>query len=249
GGRFALLARSRRLAREAARVVAFLHGPSRGSVFTVREAIHSGKPAAVVLANGDTVLPAFAGGRWVPCQLRAGDAFRWEPDPKTARSVRPSWLSRVFEVPEGEPTHALLEHSSSLSQGDRLWFERGVLAGDTVVVPHEALSDTPAFLDTRRLMRRFRCTVREAAGLAELFLALEVSPSVVAQYEEEARRVGVARIVEDLVHLVAGAALAEQGDDADALEHVQLLGDDVESIDGDGHLAHAVVPADGDAGP
>jgi len=35
-GRLALLARSRRLAREAAGVVAFLWGPSRGSVFTAR---------------------------------------------------------------------------------------------------------------------------------------------------------------------------------------------------------------------
>jgi hypothetical protein len=33
--------------------------------------------------------------------------------------------------------------------GERLWFERGVLSGDTVRVPHEALSDTPAFLATR----------------------------------------------------------------------------------------------------
>jgi hypothetical protein len=45
-------------------VVAFLWGPSRGSVFTAREAIRAGKPAAVVLAGGGAVLPAFGGGRW-----------------------------------------------------------------------------------------------------------------------------------------------------------------------------------------
>ncbi len=31
-----------------------------------------------------------------------------------------------------------------------------------------------------RLLRRFRCTAREAAGLAELFLALGASPNIVA---------------------------------------------------------------------
>jgi hypothetical protein len=210
GGRLALLARSRRLARGAAGVVACLWGPLRGSVFTVREAIWAGKPVAVVLAGGGAVPPSFAGGRWVPCRLGAVEALRWETDRKVAQPSQPSWVARVFRVPEGEPTHAQLTHISSLSQGDRLWFERGVLAGDTVVVPHEALSDTPAFLDTRRLMRRFRSTVREAVDLAELFLALDAGPAVVAHYEDEARRVGVAKIIEDLVHLVASVALVEQ---------------------------------------
>src|SRR5207247_4282956 len=50
-GRVALLARSRRLARGSAGVVAFLWGPSRGSVFTVGEAARAGKPAAAVLAG------------------------------------------------------------------------------------------------------------------------------------------------------------------------------------------------------
>jgi len=81
-----------------------------------------------------------------------------------------------------------MEHISSLSQGERLWLEQGVLAGDTVLVPHEALSDTPAFLALPRLRRRFRCTAREAAGLAELFLALDASPAVVNHYEAEAQR-------------------------------------------------------------
>src|SRR5215831_7271115 len=70
--RVALLGRSRRLAQASAGVVAFLWGPSRGSVFTVREAIRAGKPAAVVLAGGGAALPAFFGGRWVPCRLSTG---------------------------------------------------------------------------------------------------------------------------------------------------------------------------------
>lgn len=76
GGRPALLARSQRLAQEAAGVVAFLRGPSRGSVFTAHEAVRAGKPAAVVLVGGGAVLPVFAGGRWVPCRLGGIDAFR-----------------------------------------------------------------------------------------------------------------------------------------------------------------------------
>jgi hypothetical protein len=237
GGRLALLARSRRLAREAAGVVAFLWGPSRGSVFTVREAVRAGKPAAVVLAGGGAVLPVFSGGRWAPCRLGVVQAFRWVAAPERREPTRRSWLARVFEVPEGEPTDAQLAHISSLSQGERLWFEQGVLVGDTVVVPHEVLSDTPAFLDTRRLMRRFRCTVREAAGLAELFLALEAGPAVVAHYEDEARRVSVGRIIEDLVHLVAGVALVEQVAESDALADVQPLGDHVEWVDDTGSIA------------
>src|SRR5205085_5893264 len=125
-----------------------------GSVFTVREAIRAGKPAAVVVAGGGAGVPVFSGGRWAPCQLGAVAAFRWVAEPEPPRAGWP-WLARVFQVPEGEPTHGLLAHIASLSAGERLWFERGVLAGDAVVVPHEAVFDTPAFLDMRRLMRRF----------------------------------------------------------------------------------------------
>jgi hypothetical protein len=64
----ALLARSGRLARESSGVVAFLWGPSRGSVFTVREAIRADKPAAVVLAGGGAELPRF----WTSPDLWAG---------------------------------------------------------------------------------------------------------------------------------------------------------------------------------
>src|SRR5207253_465913 len=109
--------------------------------------------------------------------------------------------------------------------GERLWFEQGVLAGDTVLVPHETLSDTPAWLAVPRLRRRFRCTAPEAASLAELFLALEAGPDIVAWAEREARRHGVAEVVADLAHLVAQLALAEQVEDGDALEDAERLGD------------------------
>ena len=84
-GRAALLARSRRLVQASAGVVAFLWGPSRGSVFTVRQAVRSGKPAAVVLAGGGAELPAFSGGRWQPCTFGGVAAFRWVREPITAQ--------------------------------------------------------------------------------------------------------------------------------------------------------------------
>jgi hypothetical protein len=117
-----------------------------------------------------------------------------------------------------------------------------------VVVAHEPLSDTPAFLNARRLMRRFGCTAREAVDLAELFLALDASPAVVAHYEGEARRASVANIIEDLVHLVAGVTLAEQVDDGDAFHHVQSLGDAVDSVGDDGQIARSAVQSDAEDG-
>jgi hypothetical protein len=245
-GRAALLERSRRLAQASAGVVALLWGPARGSVFTVREAIRAGKPAAVVLAGGGAALPSFSGGAWVPCAMGPVAAFRWVADPREARPARSSWLRRVFQVPEGEPTHALLSHISSLSPGERLWFERGVLAGDTVLVAHEAVSDTPAFLATRRLMRRFRCPAREAAGLAELFLALDAGSAVVMHYEAEARDRGVAAVMDDLTHLVSRLALSEQRSDGDALEDADCLGDGAEIVSSDGRLAQLPVQPEGE---
>jgi hypothetical protein len=253
-GRAALLGRSRRLAQASAGVVAFRWGPSRGSVITVREAIRSSKPAGVVFAGGGAALPAFSGGAWAPCSLGGVAAFRWVPaagaqgvdgdDAGPRRTV----LHRIFVVPEGEPVDALVAHISSLSAGERLWFEQGVLAGDTVMVPHEALSDTPAYLALPRLRRRFRCTAREAAGHAELFLALDASASVVAHYEREARRRPVAEIVEDLVHLVAELALVEQVEDGDALEDAESLGDAVETVTTDGRVTETLAEPDaGDA--
>jgi hypothetical protein len=245
-GRAGLLGRSRRLARASAGVVAFLWGAPRGSGFTVGEAIRPGKPAAVVLAGGGAELPSFPGGTWVPCSIGSVAAFRWVPGPEGEHPTRKTWLAGVFQVPEGEPTHALLTHISSLSQGDRLWFERGIVGGDTVLVPHEALSDTPALLAIPRLTRRFRCTVREASGLAELFLALDASPAVVAHYEAEARCRRIASIVDDLVHPVAGLALVEQGPDTDALEDAECLGDGAEWVTEDGQVAQRGVQPEED---
>jgi hypothetical protein len=54
-----------------------------------------------------------------------------------------------------------------LNPGGRLWFESGALAGDTVLVAQEALSDMPAFLATRRLMRRFGVQARARRGARE----------------------------------------------------------------------------------
>jgi hypothetical protein len=238
-GRAALLARSGRLARESSGVVAFLWGPSRGSVFTVREAIRAGKPAAVVLAGAGAQLPCFSGGQWAACAIGPVAAYRWvsdagDPDEPERKLTE---LGRIFAVPEGEPIHELLEHISSLSQGERLWFEQGIVAGDTVLVAHEALSDTPAFLTVPRLMRRFQCAAREAAGLAELFLALDVGRDIVAHYEAEARRWGVAAVVEDLVHLVARVELCAGGPAGDALTDAECLGDGAEAITEDGRLA------------
>jgi len=121
-GRAALLGRSARLARASSGVVAFLWGPSRGSVFTVREAIHAGKPAAVVLAGGGAELPRFVGGCWAPCSIGPVAAFRWvaktpEPD---AGAPKPTALHRIFIVPDGEPVQALMEHIASLSPGTAL---------------------------------------------------------------------------------------------------------------------------------
>jgi hypothetical protein len=148
-------------------------------------------------------------------------------------------------VPEGEPVEALMAHISSLSAGERLWFETGVLAGDTVMVQHEALSDTPAFLALPRLRRQFRCTVPEAAGLAELFLALDAGPEIVAHYAREARRCPVDLLIGELVHLVARLALAEEVAEADALEDAERLGEAAESVASDGHLAQCHVQSDG----
>src|SRR5262249_49828273 len=110
-GRAALLGRSRRLAQASSGVVAFLWGPSRGSIFTVREAIRSGKPAAVVLAGGGAALPSFTGGRWAPCAFGGVAAFRWGPEATTPQAhdiEQPATaLHPIFVVPDREPVPAL----------------------------------------------------------------------------------------------------------------------------------------------
>ncbi len=247
-GREALLSRSRRLARESAGVVAFLCGPSRGSVFTLREAARAGKPVAAVLTGAGAELPAFSCGHWQACTLGPVSAFRWVAEASEEAAPKPTALARIFVVPEGEPVDALMAHISGLSQGERLWFEQGVLAGDTVLVPHERLDDgKPSRLAVGRLMRCLRCSAREAFDLGECLLALEADASVIAHYEAEARRRGVGAVIEDLVHLVAGLALAEPVPDMDALDHAERLGDRAEWVSEDGRVARSAVQPDGDS--
>jgi hypothetical protein len=122
-GRAALLGRSRRLAQASAGAVAFLWGPSRGSVFTAREAVRCGKPAAVVLAGGEAALPSFAGGRWArifdgvmdsnrggpsaACALGGVAAFRWCQSRRRGRSTVTN-QSRSIRPREGISRHRVL---------------------------------------------------------------------------------------------------------------------------------------------
>jgi len=54
----ALLGRNQRLVSSSSALVAFLHGESRGSLFTVRQAVARGIPVIVFLCGGSAVLPA-----------------------------------------------------------------------------------------------------------------------------------------------------------------------------------------------
>lgn len=54
----ALLGRNRRLVSASSVVVAFLHGQSRGSLYTVRQAVEQGVPVIVFLCGGGASLPA-----------------------------------------------------------------------------------------------------------------------------------------------------------------------------------------------
>jgi len=230
------LARSRRLAHAAAGVVAVLWGPSRGSVYTVREAIGAGKRAAVVLAGGGAALPACPGGRWVAGPIGSMAAFRWEPTAAPAPPP-PSGLARIFAVPDGEPVAALLAHISGLTPGERLWFEQGIRAGDRVLVPYERLDDgTPAGLAVDRLMRRLRCPAKDAVDLAECLRALDADRGVIDHYVAEARRQGVGPVVAELCHWIARLEAAEPVPDVDALDHADRLGDGLDRLTSDGRL-------------
>jgi hypothetical protein len=74
-----------------------------------------------------------------------------------------------------------------------------------------------------------------------LFLALDASPAVVTHYETEARRRPVAAITEDLVHLVAQLAIAEECPETDALSDAECLGDGAEAVSEDGYVALTAV--------
>lgn len=59
----ALLGRNQRLVSACSCLVAFLHGSSRGTLFTVRQAVRRGIPVYVFLCGGGASLPADLGGR------------------------------------------------------------------------------------------------------------------------------------------------------------------------------------------
>ncbi|MFQ5946432.1 MAG: hypothetical protein ACE5NC_09335 [Anaerolineae bacterium] len=236
-GREALLARSWRLARSSAGVVAFLWGPSRGSVFTVREALRAGKPVAVVLAGAGAELPWFPGGRWEACAIGPVSAFRWVAEASGEAEPKPTALVRIFVVPEGEPVDALLTHISGLKQGERLWFEQGVVVGDTVLVPHGQCSDgKPSRLTVDRLIRRLRCSAREAWEFGELLLALDAGAEVIAHYEAEAHARGLERVLHELYWLVVDLSRAEGASETDALTHAEPLNGRAEWVTTEGVL-------------
>ena len=53
----ALLRRNRHLVSASSVIVAFLHGPSRGSLYTIRHAVSCGVPVIVFLCGGGAALP------------------------------------------------------------------------------------------------------------------------------------------------------------------------------------------------
>jgi len=55
-----LLGRNRRLVAASSVIVAFLHGPSRGSLYTVRQAVSRGIPVIVFLCGGTSLPPDLA---------------------------------------------------------------------------------------------------------------------------------------------------------------------------------------------
>jgi hypothetical protein len=250
-GRAALLARSRALVDAAAGVVAFLHGPSRGTHYTLQVAARLGKRVAVVDAGGGAVLPAWPGGAWVPRDLGGVAALRWVPRPVPAPSPppapRPTGLARIFRVPDGEPVEALLTHIAGLTLGERLWFEAGVVAGDQVLVPYERLDDgKPAALAVDRLRRQLRCSAKAAFDLGECLLALDADAGVIAHYVGEARRCGVGAVIDELVYWVTRLEAPEAVPDTDALDHAEPLGDTVDDVSEAGDVPRLAPDADGE---
>ena len=160
-----------------------------------------------------------------------------------ASEGRPSGLARIFAVPDGEPVDARLAHIRQLTSGERLWFEQGVRVGDRVLVPYERLDDgKPAALAVDRLMRRCRCSAKDAFDLGEALLALDADPTVLAHYVAEARRRGVGPVLTEVLAWAARLGAVAPGPDGDALDHAEPLGDDVERVTDTGELAAA--PAD-----
>jgi hypothetical protein len=250
-GRSALLARSRALVDGATGVVAVLHGPSRGTHYTLQIAARRGKRVAVVDAGGGAVLPAWPGGAWVPCDLGGVAALRWAPraapPPPSPPAPRPTGLARIFRVPDGEPVEALLAHIASLTPGERLWFEAAIVAGDQVLVPVERLDDgKPAALAVDRLMRQLRCSAKAAFDVGECLLALDADTGVIAHTIAEARRRGVGAVIDELVHWLTRLEAPEAVPDTDALDHAEPLGDAVDDVSEAGDVPRPAPEAAGE---
>ncbi len=256
----ALKARTRALIGAAAGVVAFLHGPSRGTVFTLHCAISRGLPVVVFLCGGGAVLPAGRGGAWIPLRCASGvwaGAFRWAPrrhatagasnGEELASALRS--LREIFRVPDtGSPVHDTMTHIASLSQGDRLWFERCEVLGEKVLAPHENATDgKPSALTIPALRRRFWCDARVAFEYGELLLALEADRHVIAAYAERVDRQGIEAVCRELRDLVVELDLLESGEDPVEEAH-ELPSEDTEvadSEDGEADGANAVPGAIG----
>jgi hypothetical protein len=186
----------------------------------------------------------------MPCAFGDVAAVRWEPTATgPARETRPSDLARIFAVPDGEPVDARLGHIARLTSGERAWFETGVRVGDRVLVPYERLDDgKPAALVVDRLMRRLRCSAKDAFDLGECLLALDADAAVIAHYVGKARRRGVGPVVAELVAWAARLEATLPVPDTDALDHAEPLGDAAESVTDAGDLARDAAEPDGEPG-
>ena len=99
--------------------------------------------------------------------VRAAAVFRWMARPGEECPARRRWLALVFRVPDGELTHAL--QISALGPGERLWIERGVLAGDTVwgrnVSPQDERAESDPLDSRTHRIGRPSSTSRRSRGI------------------------------------------------------------------------------------
>jgi len=199
-------------------VLAFLHGATPGTWFTIRYAIGRGLPVVVITASGRPPRP-LPGGRWMAvADGPLTGAFRWGPRAThpTATTQDPNSLREIVAVPSavGMPVHDTLTHITALPLGDRLWFERCEVVGDKIVAPHPNDSDgRPSYLTVPELRKRFGCDVAAAVELGELFVALDADETVIGHYAADAVRWGVESVTRELFRLVVGLAALEQADD------------------------------------
>ena len=242
----ALKSRTAALVGVAAGVVAFLHGPSRGTVFSIRCAVSRRIPVVVFLGGGGAVLPSFRGGAWVPLRCASSvwaGALRWAPSGDASSTAsngeeHSSALRSLREIvlapDRGSPVHDTMVHIAALGQGDRLWFERCEVVGGKVLAPHENATDgKPAALSIPALRRRFGCDARAAFEYGELLLALEADRQVIAHYAERVDREGIETVSRELRDLVVELDLVEGGEDpVDGADELPAESTEVANADG-----------------